>query len=262
VAGAHHQQGPPPRRATWVLPRVPAARLCEVLALDETSVELSRPSVTLVGKGGGVREIPVHAPILATAQEMAAARPGTTQARSCAAREAPASTGTVSTSGPEPCTRTRSGPADMTWRCTCFGTPPLGRWRILGGAHSLGAALYLGQKPASSLGTIAGYLQTIHADPVDPATTHRGTRVRCPRPMADPSGEPGPGGGARPRPLVAARRQPPVTRPPAEHRPVSPRCRGPLPPKGSPMMEPARESHSGPRCGVTASASGESTPKR
>jgi site-specific recombinase XerC len=59
----------------WMLFRVLGTRLKELLALREIDLTVARPSVTLVGKGGAVRERPLHRPLAMMVAEVMGARP-------------------------------------------------------------------------------------------------------------------------------------------------------------------------------------------
>lgn len=60
---------------TWMLFRVLGARLGELAGLKEIDVKPTRPSVTLVGKGGRRRERAVHRPLLQLALDVMRDRP-------------------------------------------------------------------------------------------------------------------------------------------------------------------------------------------
>jgi hypothetical protein len=68
----------------WATYRVSLARGKELRQTDVTSVNMARPSLSVGGKGGKNRELPVHRPVLEAVLQLAAARP---PAASCAAAE-------------------------------------------------------------------------------------------------------------------------------------------------------------------------------
>lgn len=142
----------------WVIDRVAALRLDELVRLTVTGTTPTRPSVSVSGKGAKRREMPVHAPVLRQALALSAARPGR---------------------GGDRLFRTRTGAPVTARRFEDWSSllhdrldwakgfevrlHPLRHTTGLavaarGGAHSDGEALYLGHSPDARLGTVAKYL--------------------------------------------------------------------------------------------------------
>jgi integrase len=142
----------------WIVARVAALRLDELIGLSDTGCKPVRPSVTIAGKGSTAREAPVHSPVLELAEQLSAARPGrglnrlfrTRRGRSVAVgRFEDWSTWLH---------RECSWAAGHEIRLHTLRHTTAQAVEAYGGAHSDGAALYLGHKLETSLGTIATYL--------------------------------------------------------------------------------------------------------
>ncbi|MGY1608467.1 tyrosine-type recombinase/integrase [Geodermatophilus sp. SYSU D00700] len=157
----------------WVVARVAALRLTELLVLSRTGTKLARPSVTVAGKGSRAREMPVHTPVLRAVLALSDARPGGQRPsghRSGGERPGRSGDALFRTVAGVPVTTGRF----EDWSARLHRACEWARGHEIrvhalrhstavavaarGGAHSDGAALYLGHAPGTHLGTVAHYL--------------------------------------------------------------------------------------------------------
>lgn len=142
----------------WVIDRVTAARLHELIGLSEVGAKPSRPSVTIAGKGSRAREMPVHAPVLRLGLELSAQRPGRGLNRLFRTRAGTPVTVKHFEKWSETLHRSCPWAAGHDMRLHVLRHTTAQDVEVLGGAHADGAALYLGHELKVSLGTIATYL--------------------------------------------------------------------------------------------------------
>ena len=142
----------------WVIDRVTAARLHELIGLSEVGAKPSRPSVTIAGKGSRTREMPVHAPVLRLGLELSAQRPGRNLNRLFRTRAGRAVTVKHVEDWSEQLHRGCRWAAGHDMRLHVLRHTTAQDVEVRGGAHADGAALYLGHELKVSLGTIGTYL--------------------------------------------------------------------------------------------------------
>jgi site-specific recombinase XerC len=149
----------------WMMFRTAAPRESEVIGADVAAVKPERPSITLVGKRSKYREIPVSAPLLRATLALRATRPARNPDALYVTADGRRISVKVFASWSRWLHEEAPWAAGHNIRVQYLRATTARLVDERGGAHSLGAALFLGHEVGNELGTIAHYLHSPHRQP-------------------------------------------------------------------------------------------------